>query len=80
MIIDWPTTASNHNPEKILLHIENSFAIVFQEEFIYLSNYNAWYDGTSNVNQFRILIQIKKFNHHLPLLKDTSFLLMGGSF
>ena len=48
---------------------------------IYLpsQNYNAWYTGMSNVNQFRILLN-QEFNQNLPLLKDTSVRLMGSRF
>jgi hypothetical protein len=42
-------------------------------------NYDAWYDGMSNVNQFRILLN-RQFNQNLPLLKDTSIRLMGKDF
>lgn len=41
--------------------------------------YDAWYDGMSNVNQFRILLN-QRFHQHLPLLKDTSIQLMGNNF
>ena len=43
---------------------------------IYLPNkqYQAFYKGMSNVNQFRILLNTE-FNQRLPILKDsTSFL------
>lgn len=33
-------------------------------------NYNAWYDGMSNVNQFRALLNAE-FNQRLPMLKDS---------
>lgn len=48
---------------------------------IYLPDqkYAGWYDGMSNVNQFRILLN-QKFNQNLPLLKDTSIRLMGKDF
>jgi hypothetical protein len=37
-------------------------------------NYGGFYDGMSNVNQFRVILN-SQFNQHLPLLKDsTSFL------
>lgn len=38
------------------------------------NNYSGFYDGLSNVNQFRVLLN-SQFNLHLPLLKDSvSFL------
>jgi hypothetical protein len=48
---------------------------------IYLpdQNYNAWYDGMSNVNQFRVLFN-QEFNQQLPLVKDTSIQMMGSRF
>lgn len=41
---------------------------------IYLpsKNYKGFYDGMSNVNQFRVLLN-SEFNQNLSLLKDTSF-------
>jgi len=37
-------------------------------------NYAGFYDGMSNVNQFRVILN-SQFNQKLPLLKDsTSFL------
>jgi len=42
-------------------------------------NYDGWYDGMSNVNQFRILLN-EKFHQNLPLLRDTSIRLMGNNF
>jgi hypothetical protein len=41
--------------------------------------YDAWYDGMSNVNQFRVLLN-EEFGQHLPLLKDTTIRLMGSRF
>lgn len=34
-------------------------------------NYNLFYDGMSNVNQFRVIFNTY-FNQHLPLLKDST--------
>jgi hypothetical protein len=48
---------------------------------IYLpdQDYGAWYNGVSNVNQLRLLLN-QKFNQKLPLLKDSSFQLMNNGF
>jgi hypothetical protein len=42
-------------------------------------DYGAWYNGVSNVNQLRLLLN-QKFNQKLPLLKDSSFQLMNNGF
>ena len=36
--------------------------------------YDAWYDGVSNLNQFRILLN-QQYKQDLPLLRDSTILL-----
>ena len=45
---------------------------------IYLprKEYKGFYDGISNVNQFRVIFN-KEFAQHLPLLKDSTIFLWG---
>ena len=60
---------SDHGYRKIPAHRDWGYNTL---NAIYLpqQNYNAWYDGMSNVNQFRALLNTN-FNQRLPMLKDS---------
>jgi hypothetical protein len=83
--------STSANPPIILLmsdHGFRGFSKAVDPEYYFLNlnaiylpdqNYDAWYDGVSNVNQFRILLN-QEFNQDLPLVKDTTIRLMGDHF
>lgn len=50
-------------------HFMNINAVFFPNQ-----NYQGFYDGMSNVNQFRVLFN-NQFQQHLPLLKDSTIFL-----
>jgi hypothetical protein len=78
----------NPNPPVIILLSDHGFREGINKEerkyafmnfnAIYLprKNYNGFYDGMSNVNQFRVLFNAE-FGQHLPLLKDSTIFLWG---
>lgn len=54
-----------HIPVKTNLTWQN-----FNAVYLPGGNYNKWYDGISNVNQFRVLLNTA-FGQQLPMLKDS---------
>jgi hypothetical protein len=51
--------------------IDNKFHYqIFNAVYLPGKNYNAWYDGMSNVNEFRALFNTS-FGQKLPMLKDS---------
>jgi phosphoglycerol transferase MdoB-like AlkP superfamily enzyme len=54
-------------------HVQTYFSN-FNSIYLPDSNYQTFYKGISNVNQFRVLLN-SQFNQQLPLLKDSTIII-----
>lgn len=84
-LVDSIKTASKHPPVIILIsdHGFRQFSNNTSRDYYFMNlnavylpnqNYSAFYEGISNVNMFRLLLN-NQFGQQLPLLKDSSIFL-----